>query len=159
MNVKIVFDNIRSVYNVGSIFRTMEGFGFADAILVGITPTPISPKGEKRKDFVKTALGAEDRVNWSYRENMHEVLDEYNDYYKIALEKTDGGIEIGEAFTDIAEEKNILFILGSEVDGISTEILDRCDKIVHIHMHGYKESFNVSVAAGIALYVLKNMEK
>lgn len=174
-------ENLRSVYNVGSIFRTAEGFGFDNFALIGITPTPIDKNGSKRKDFIKTALGAEDRINWKYFESSKDILDEYSNNIIISLEINQNSEDIKNIKKYILQiqksenintketldntnkeekvaetiEKNILIFIGSEVDGVSKEILEISDKIYHIPMHGEKESFNVSIATGIMMYLIK----
>ncbi|MDQ5957175.1 MAG: hypothetical protein QG614_150 [Patescibacteria group bacterium] len=148
--------DIRSVYNVGSIFRTAEGFGFEDFGLIGITPTPLDKHNNKRKDFVKTALGAEDRIKWEFFENTNSLFEQYKDYKIISLEinqQSEDIVNIGE-FIKNNQEQNFLLFLGSEVDGVSKEILNISERVYHIPMKGQKESFNVSVAAGIILYIL-----
>ncbi len=149
------FENIRSVYNVGSIFRTLEGFGFAEAALIGITPTPLDKKGLKRKDFIKTALGAEDRIHWSYFETTSEFLATYPEHTVLSLEKTNSAEDISLLQSHVDKNKNYIFFFGSEVDGVSSEVIEVSEHTYMIPMSGTKESFNVSVAAGIALYLLK----
>lgn len=155
----LVLENIRSVYNVGSIFRTMEGFGFEKAFLVGITPTPLDKKGEKRKDFHKTALGAEDRITWEYFESTEALLEAYKNCDIICLEKTEGSIPLWEEKFEETKEKNILLVLGSETEGVSKTFLEKAKSIVEIPMKGEKESYNVSVAAGMLLYEIRRKEK
>lgn len=185
LNIIVCLENIRSVYNVGSIFRTGEGFGIKDFALIGITPTPFDKFGTKRKDFIKTALGAEDRISFEYFENINPLLEKYKNENRkiISIEISENSEDIKNlpkylnsilnnlsknfqydsnisdpnfSFHDSSFEKlNILVFLGSEVDGVSPEILKISDKIYHIPMHGEKESFNVSVAAGILMYLLK----
>jgi tRNA G18 (ribose-2'-O)-methylase SpoU len=150
-------EDIRSVYNVGSIFRTGEGFGFNNFALIGITPTPLDKKGQKRKDFHKTALGAEDSVTWEYFESTEELLENYSNFEVISLELTESAKEISILKTLLSGEKNYIFIFGSEVDGVSNYALDRSAHVVKIPMSGTKESFNVSVSAGICMYVLQSV--
>lgn len=159
MKLILVLENIRSVYNVGSIFRTMEGLGFSEAALVGITPTPLDPRGVKRKDFIKTALGAEDRIMWTYYQNISEVLELYNGATVIAIEEGIGGVPLHAGVKKINpnSQDTYICILGSEVDGISGEASQRANETWYIEMYGTKESFNVSVAAGIVLYELKQI--
>lgn len=147
-------ENIRSVYNVGSIFRTAEGFGFLDFALVGITPTPLDKIGNKRKDFIKTALGSEDRVKWEYFESTQALLEKYNDFKVCALEIAPDAEDISKLRDQINTNENYVFVFGSEVDGVSKEVLDKAVHTYMIPMNGIKESFNVSVAAGICMYLL-----
>ncbi len=148
-------EDIRSVYNVGSIFRTGEGFGFKDYALIGITPTPLDKKGLKRKDFIKTALGAEDAVNWEYFETTAQLFEKYPNYKIISLELTDNAQDIS-YLQKINTNENYIIIFGSEVDGVSDFALSHSQTAVKIPMSGIKESFNVSVSAGICMYVLKS---
>ena len=154
MKIVIALENIRSVYNVGSIFRTGEGFGITDFVLIGITPTPLDKYGNKRKDFIKTALGAEDRINWSYASTTHDVLEMYPNHTVISLEISDKSKDINELKNDLDPNGNYLVFIGSEVDGVSDEALSHSAHTYHIPMRGEKESFNVSVATGILFYLL-----
>lgn len=149
-------EDIRSVYNVGSIFRTGEGFGFTNFALIGITPTPIDKKGEKRKDFHKTALGAEDSVSWEYFENITELFAKYPDYEVLSLELTDAARDVSVLEKEYSPNKNYIVVFGSEVDGVSAAALDKSNLTLKIPMSGTKESFNVSVSAGIFMYALKS---
>jgi tRNA G18 (ribose-2'-O)-methylase SpoU len=151
-------ENIRSVYNVGSIFRTGEGFGLGDFALIGITPTPLDKKGEKRKDFIKTALGSEDSVSWEYFETSDELLKKYPDHEILSIEMNNYSEDIAQMTEHISKNKNYIIFLGSEVNGVSPEVLEKSNHIYHIPMHGLKESFNVSIAAGICMYLLKNIQ-
>lgn len=148
----ILLDNIRSVLNVGSIFRTANGLGVSYMILTGITPTPLDKKGEKRKDFAKVALGSEESLSWGYREDVLPLIDEYKKkgFTVIALEQHENSID----YKKLNVEGDMLFVVGSEVDGVSPSILEKADIIVEIPMLGLKESLNVTIAFGIAGYKL-----
>ncbi len=150
-------EDIRSVYNVGSIFRTGEGFGFKHFALIGITPTPLDKKGQKRKDFHKTALGAEDSVTWEYLESTEQLIEKYPDFEVVSLELTESAEDISTLKTSFSPEKNYIMILGSEVDGVSSYAIERSAHVLKIPMSGIKESFNVSVSAGICMYVLQSI--
>ena len=154
MKCIVALENIRSVYNVGSIFRTMEGFGFNEVALIGITPSPIDKKGEKRKDFIKTALGAEDRVSWKSYATIAEVRSEYPGARIISIEAGIGGVSLSDGVERIHTDSTYICVFGSEVDGVSTEVISNTEETWYIQMHGTKESFNVSVAAGVVLYEL-----
>ena len=151
----LILDNIRSVENVGSIFRTAEGFGVSKIILVGITPAPVDRFGRKRTDFSKVSLGAEDLVPWEQVETSDlgfKIQDlRMNGFKIIALEQHPNSKKL-EASTKHLEP--FVLIVGSEVDGVSKEALELADDIVEIPMMGEKESLNVSVATGVALYNL-----
>jgi 23S rRNA (guanosine2251-2'-O)-methyltransferase len=148
----LILDNIRSVENAGSIFRTSEGLGVSKIYLVGTTPAPIDRFGRKRTDFAKVSLGAEDLMEWEYIEKIDSLIKELKDQnFKIlALEQSENSIDL----KDFSAPEQFALILGNEVEGISKETLDKCDKIIEIDMKGEKESLNVSVSAGIALYQL-----
>lgn len=157
--ITLLLHNIRSTYNVGSIFRTAEGFGVHRIILSGYTPYP-SFAGDTRLPHLakkitgqihKTALGAEGMVPFTY----YEVVDEFlaqNTLPLVALEQSDNSIDI-RGFSPPAA---FVLLLGEEVHGIEPELLAKCDTALEIPMYGIKESFNVSVAAGIALHELSH---
>ena len=150
----VLLDNIRSAWNVGSILRTADGFGFRYAYLCGITPTP------DNEAVTKTSLGAEDSVRWSYHKDAvslvrglkAEVWKVYGleeDPRALPLE-SDG---LPSKIRELAPALQIL-ILGNELTGIDPELLDLCDQIFYIPMRGEKKSFNVAIAFGIAAYAL-----
>jgi 23S rRNA (guanosine2251-2'-O)-methyltransferase len=157
-DIIVIAHNIRSVHNVGSIFRTCEGFGVQKLILSGYTPYP-RYDGDDRlphisdkltKQIHKTALGAEEMVAFSY-----QPFPDFNDlksrgYVVVGLEQDGRSIPL---HTYTAPDK-IALLLGEEVEGIDSTLRIHCDNLVEIPMKGKKESFNVSVATGIALYGL-----
>lgn len=147
-----VLDNLRSVHNVGSIFRTANAVGIEKIILCGTTPTPLDKKGIKRKDFAKVALGAEDTVMWEYQEETRTTLTtlRQEDYFIIAFEQDERSVDYKEVF--IEGKDNIAFVIGPEVTGVTREVLDLCDVIAEIPMLGTKESLNVTIAFGIGVY-------
>lgn len=148
----VVLDNLRSVHNVGSIFRTCNAVGIDKIYLCGTTPTPVDKKGEKRKDFAKVALGAEDTVKWEYIEEVIKSIEELKKegYYIIALEQDKNSIDYKDV--KIEGKKDTAFVIGSEVDGVSHEVVKLSDVIAEIPMLGTKESLNVTIAFGIATY-------
>jgi tRNA G18 (ribose-2'-O)-methylase SpoU len=152
MKKVIVLDNIRSVLNVGSIFRTANGLGVDEVILCGITPTPLDKKGEKRKDFAKVALGSEESISWRYNEHARDIVKEYKKagFHIFALEQDARSLD----YKKVQSEENIVLIVGSEVDGVQKELLEYADTIIEIPMLGLKESLNVTIAFGIAGYKL-----
>lgn len=150
----LILDNIRSVENTGSIFRTAECLGVSKIYLIGTTPTPLDRFGKKRADFSKVALGAEDLVEWEYKQTVLPVIKELREQnFKILALEQDPQAKKLDSFE---AHKLDLFalILGNEVEGISEEVLKKCDVVLEIEMRGEKESMNVSVAMGIALYNL-----
>lgn len=154
----VIAHNIRSTHNVGSIFRTCEGFGVTKFILSGYTPYPALP-GDTRlphiaekltKQIHKTALDAETMVPFEYQEIPNIEVLKNNGFRIVALEQTETSINL----KDYRPPEKVALVLGEEVYGVENNLLKQCDDIVEISMMGEKESFNVSVAAGIALYSL-----
>lgn len=147
-----VLDNLRSVHNVGSIFRTANAVGIEKVILCGTTPTPLDNKGNRRKDFAKVALGAEETVVWEYEEDTAKTLKTLGqeDFYIVAFEQDEKSVDYKNVSIDGKE--NIAFVIGPEVTGISPEVLSLCDVIAEIPMLGTKESLNVTIAFGIGVY-------
>jgi len=145
--VQVVLDNIRSLYNVGSIFRTSDALGVSKIWLGGITGTPEQP-GVK-----KVALGAEESVPWEHIKQPWRVIEKLKrqGFKVVALELTKGSQDV----KMFKPKFPLVLIVGNEVNGVSSALLQRCDAIVHIPMKGVKESLNVSVAFGIATYLLK----
>lgn len=144
----VLLDNIRSAWNVGSIFRSADGFGFDHAYLCGITPTP------ENEAVTKTSLGAEDMVTWSYHKDAVKLVKglKKEGWTIYSLEDDARAVSIHERENGM--QKSVL-ILGSEVTGVDPELLDLCNEIYYIPMRGEKKSFNVAIAFGIAAYALK----
>ncbi len=151
-NLCLILPNIRSCHNVGAMFRTADACGFDKIYLVGYTPVP------PRKEIDKVALGAEKTVPWEHKQSLVRLLNTLHKkgYTIIALEKTENSIELGTIKKSIVSDK-IALIVGNEVDGIEKKILEKSDLVVHIPMRGTKESLNVSIAAGIAMYALSSI--
>ncbi len=144
--IYLVLHNVRSRENVGSIFRTADAAGVLKIYLCGITPTPPHDK------ISKTALGAETYVSWEYCKQIHILLkklkkDRIN---VVGLEQTKESVDLFK----LKPKFPLALVVGNEVNGLSPQILKYCDKKIAIPMYGKKESLNVSVAAGIALYQL-----
>lgn len=152
MKAVAVLDNLRSVYNVGSIFRTANAVGIEKIYLCGTTPTPLDKKGERRKDFAKVALGAEDTVKWEYVESTSECIKKLKGekYFLIAIEQALGSVDYKSV--GVGGKEKIAFVIGNEVDGIIPEVLAQSDVIAEIPMIGTKESLNVTIAFGIVAY-------
>lgn len=154
----VIAHNIRSTHNVGAIFRTCEGFGVKRIILSGYTPYPTLDDDSRlphirekiTAQIHKTALGAERLVPFEYRELIDIATLRSLSYQIVALEQSEHSINL----RDYQRPDKVALILGEEVHGIETAILQSVDDIIEIPMLGQKESFNVSVATGIALYAL-----
>lgn len=153
----VILPNIRSVHNVGSIFRTADAAGIQKIYLVGVTPDPIDRFGRDRTDIAKVALGAEKTVTWEHTETLDEVVKKLKElgYYIVALEQDDKSIDYKE-ITLPADKQHFAFIVGEETKGLSAEELSLADIIAEIPMRGEKESLNVSVATGVALFRILN---
>jgi len=145
--IEALLDNVRSLFNVGSIFRSADGAGLQRLHLCGITPTPENPK------LAKTALGAEQAVGWHYYTNSIDAVDKARaaGFAIWALEEHPRAESLF-AITPIRQP--LLLVAGSEVIGVDPEILQQCDKIVAIPMQGIKRSLNVATAFGIAAVIL-----
>ena len=153
-HITLLLDNIRSVHNVGSIFRTAETAGVSKIYCLGTTPTPLDRFGRKRKDFAKVALGAEDLVAWEYLDDSSAAIGRLvrrlkkEGFQIVAIEQTPNSID----YREVKPHGRSLLILGNEVGGVSPNILKLADAVAEIPMKGKKESINVSVVAGIILY-------
>ncbi len=149
----VILDNIRSLYNVGSIFRTADGAGVEKIYLCGVTPEPIDRFGKPRQQFIKVSLGAEKAVKWEKAKSSGRLIDKLKkEGYKIlAIEQAKNSIPYNKLKIN-SHKLKIAFVFGNEVRGISPVILKKCDKVLEIPMRGKKESLNVSVALGIAVF-------
>ena len=154
----LIAHNIRSTHNIGSIFRTCEGFGVSKIVISGYTPYP-RMQHDKRLPHIadkltsqihKTALDAELLVPFEYQETLDLQDFRNNDYRIVGLEQDVQSILLA----DYKSPEKIVLLIGEEVEGISAELRAQCDDLIEIPMVGKKESFNVSVATGIALYGL-----
>jgi len=146
----LILPNIRSALNVGAIFRTCDAVGIDKIYLTGYTPRPTDKFGRIQKDIEKSALGAEKWVPWEYFENLNILINKLkkNGYQIIALEIDEKSVD----YRKIKIQDKVAIIVGEEVNGIDQKILKKCDLIVEIPMKGKKESLNVSVATGVALF-------
>jgi tRNA G18 (ribose-2'-O)-methylase SpoU len=148
----VVLDNLRSVHNVGSIFRTANACGIEKIILCGTTPTPLDKWGDARKDFAKVALGAENTVTWEYCEDTRVALQKLKQegVYIVAIEQDEKSVDY--KTVSVEGKESVAFVIGPEVEGMSRETLALCDVIAEIPMLGTKESLNVTIAFGIGVY-------
>src|SRR3989338_6439288 len=149
-SVYIILHDIRSAFNVGSIFRTADAAGVEKIYLSGFTPAPLDRFGRPRADFRKTSLGAEKTVPWEQVTDIAELFHALRekDFAIIAIEQSPEA----EDYKRVRIESPVALVFGNEVGGIPVEILRACDRIAEIPMRGKKESLNVAVAAGIALF-------
>ena len=143
----VVLDNIRSLNNIGSIFRTADAFLIEKIFLCGITARP------PHKDIHKTALGATESVEWEYRENTLKLLKELrNNHQCLAVEQTENAILLQD-FVPKGHNSYVL-VFGNEVKGVGQDIVDQCHGTIEIPQFGTKHSLNVSVSAGVVLWDL-----
>ncbi|MFA6177728.1 MAG: TrmH family RNA methyltransferase [Candidatus Paceibacterota bacterium] len=146
----VILHNIRSVENVGAMFRTADAAGIDKIYLTGYTPTPLDRFGRKRGDLAKSALGAEEFVSWEQKKNISPLLAKLKKekYLIIGIEQNKNSID----YKKVKIKDKNAFLVGEEVAGISKVNLKKCDIIAEIPMRGKKESLNVSVALGITLF-------
>lgn len=146
--IVVVLDNIRSLNNIGSVFRTADAFRLEGLYLCGITACP------PHRNIQKTALGATESVDWTYREKVSDAIDELkkNKYKILALEQTDNSIKLNN-FQSVNSNK-VAVVIGNEIKGVSDEIIRSADFCLEIPQFGTKHSFNVAVSCGILLWDL-----
>ena len=149
MEIIVVLDNIRSMHNIGSIFRSCDSMGNCSVFLCGICATPPS------KEIHKTALGSTESVRWKYYKTTKEAVIELkkNNYEIIAVEQTNESITLNQFQT---QAKKIALVFGNEVKGVNKDIINLSDKCIEINQYGIKQSMNVSVAAGVVLWAIRN---
>lgn len=152
--VVVLLDNIRSLYNTGSILRTADAAGVERVVLCGITPRP-DQGGRQRRAIAKTALGAEDSVPWEYQPDVSSALRKLaaDGFHIAAMETAPDAINLFEW----TPAWPVCLVFGHERDGLSTDLTARVDAVIRIPMLGQKRSLNVATAAGVALYELLRM--
>jgi tRNA G18 (ribose-2'-O)-methylase SpoU len=159
MRLIAILHDVRSVHNVGSIFRTADGAGFEKLYLGGITPSPLDRFRKIRPDFAKVALGAEKVMAWESISDTGALIKKLSqEGWKIAaLEQSKKSVPYYLTRSTLPNDRNqrIALVVGNEVDGVPPEILKLADAVLEIPMLGKKESLNVSVAFGIAAYSLR----
>jgi tRNA G18 (ribose-2'-O)-methylase SpoU len=153
--VYLIAHNIRSAYNVGAILRTADGAGITKVYLTGYTPKPFKEGKDPyitapQKMIAKTALGAQNFVDWEEKKEVLSLIEKLKKekFSIVALEQDEKSVKIKETSWNFPTA----VIIGNETEGIDKKILRQCDSIVEIPMRGHKESLNVSVATGVAVY-------
>jgi len=146
--IVVVLDNVRSMHNIGSIFRTADGFAVEQVCLCGITAQP------PHREIEKTALGATQSISWKYYEEPMQAVEQLrNDGYTIiAVEQAENSIMLNDFKTDAGKKYALVF--GNEVNGVSDEVMKNIDGCIEIPQFGTKHSFNIVVSAGIVLWDL-----
>ena len=149
--VIVLLDNIRSLYNTGSILRTADASGVDRVVLCGITPRP-DQGGRQRRAIAKTALGAEETVRWEYQPDAHGALRALagEGYQTVAVETSPDAVNLFEW----TPRWPVCLVFGHEVDGVSSTLTTHVDTVIRIPMLGQKRSLNVATAAGVVLYEL-----
>jgi len=144
--VKVILDNVRSLNNIGSVFRTCDAFLTDGIILCGITATP------PHREISKTALGATESVEWKYIENTVEAVEQLKSqgYKVLAVEQTVNATTLDRI--TLSQNEKYAVIFGHEVRGVEQEVIDHCHGVIEIPQHGTKHSLNVAVSAGIVLW-------
>lgn len=144
--IVVVLDDVRSLNNIGSMFRTADAFLIEKIYLCGITATPPSP------EIHKTALGAEDSVEWEYVTDAVSLVDRLKSegYTVCAIEQVNGSVNMLDFAVD--KEKKYAVILGNEVKGVNQEVVDKVDYCIELPQYGTKHSLNVSITAGIVMW-------
>lgn len=155
--VSVALHDVRSVHNVGSVFRTSDAAGVEKIYLCGYTPAPVDRFGRARSDLAKVALGAEENISWELVESTASLIREQKKrgVTVIAIEQAPHAVHIKEIAKKISAfpaGAEILFVFGNETKGLPEEIIKLCDHVAFLPMRGNKESLNVSVSVGIALY-------
>lgn len=144
--VVIVLDNIRSLNNIGSVFRTADAFLVEKIYLCGITATP------PHKDIHKTALGATESVDWEYRKDTKVLLGSLkeNNYISLAVEQAENAVELNDFKPDVSKKYALIF--GNEVKGVSQEVVSACNEVLEIPQYGTKHSLNIAVSVGVVVW-------
>ncbi len=151
----LILHNIRSTENVGAMFRTSDAVGINKIYITGYTPAPLDRFGKKRSDIAKSALGAEEFIPWEQKKMVCPVIAKLKrDGFKIiAIEQDKKSID----YKKVKIGKKNVFLVGNEVTGIDKKTLEKCDVIAEIPMKGKKESLNVSVSFGVAMFRMLNI--
>jgi len=142
----VVLDNIRSLSNIGSVFRTSDALAIEEIVLCGITARP------PQREIHKTALGSTESVSWSYEPSTLDAVKKLRKagYQIVAIEQTDEAVSLIDFFPD--KQSKYALVFGNEVHGVEDNIIDKCDLCIEIPQWGTKHSYNISVAAGIVLW-------
>jgi tRNA G18 (ribose-2'-O)-methylase SpoU len=152
--IVVLLDNIRSLYNTGSILRTADASGVERVVLCGITPRP-DQGGRQRRAIAKTALGAEESVPWEYQPDSHVALRRLaaDGYHPVVVEPSPAAVNLFEW----TPRWPVCLVFGHEVDGVSSDLAAHVETVIRIPMLGQKRSLNVATAAGVVLYELLRM--
>ncbi len=144
--ISIILDNVRSLNNIGSVFRTSDAFMIEKIYLCGICATP------PNKDIQKTALGATESVDWEYYEDTLDIISylKKNNYEIISIEQAENSVMLNNF--DVKKDKSYALIFGNEVKGVQQEVVSNSDTIIEIPQFGTKHSLNISVSTGLVIW-------
>lgn len=144
----LVMDNVRSLHNIGSLFRTADAFRLEGIYLCGITATP------PHREIHKTALGATESVQWEYREETTDAISELKEkgYMILSVEQTEGAVLLDQV--QLSDNQKYALVFGHEIRGVDQDVVDLSDQCIEIPQYGTKHSLNISVAAGIVIWEL-----
>jgi tRNA G18 (ribose-2'-O)-methylase SpoU len=153
--IAVLLHDIRSTHNVGSIFRTADTLGVNKIYISGYTPTPLDKFNRPRKDIAKVALGAEKTISWEHVDEPKKLLKKLSKegFQIIGVEQSENSVD----YKNVKIENKVLFIVGNEVSGMEKGMLKLCNVVAEIPQRGEKESLNVSVAFGVALFRMLNL--
>jgi 23S rRNA (guanosine2251-2'-O)-methyltransferase len=146
--VLVILDNIRSLNNIGAVFRTCDAFAIEKIYLCGITAQP------PHRDIRKTALGATETVEWAYKESTLQLVEELKEkgVHVLAIEQVEGSISLQDF--QLTDHHKLAIVFGNEVEGVQQAVVDACDDSLEIPQLGTKHSLNISVSAGVVLWEL-----
>jgi tRNA G18 (ribose-2'-O)-methylase SpoU len=146
--VLVILDNIRSLNNIGAVFRTCDAFAIEKIYLCGITAQP------PHRDIRKTALGATETVEWAYKESTLELVEELKEkgVHVLAIEQVEGSISLQDF--QLTDHHKLAIVFGNEVEGVQQAVVDACNDSLEIPQLGTKHSLNISVSAGVVLWEL-----
>lgn len=144
----LVMDNVRSLHNIGSLFRTADAFRLEGIYLCGITATP------PHREIHKTALGATESVQWEYREETTDAISELKEkgYMILSVEQAEGAVLLDQV--QLSDNQKYALVFGHEIRGVDQDVVDLSDQCIEIPQYGTKHSLNISVAAGIVIWEL-----
>lgn len=159
--MRVILDNIRSLHNVGSIFRTADAVDVEKMYLCGITPSPIDRLGKPEPKCIKVSLGAEKSVVWEKVAHTWRLVDQLKKegFFVVAVEQSSKSEDIFKKNLSKSNFDRLVLVVGNEVGGVSKAVLDRADMMLEIPMMGEKESLNVAVAFGVAVYMLSFLRR
>jgi tRNA G18 (ribose-2'-O)-methylase SpoU len=156
--MQVILDDIRSVQNVATIFRSSDGIGVSKIWLGGYTPGPLDKYGIVIPKFSRISLGAEESLKWAEVRDVCELIENLRGEGKfvIGVETGSRAVEYNDLELEDVDFENVVLVMGSETDGLSDEVLDECDLVMEIPMNGEKISLNVAVAFSIAGFVVRD---